>query len=211
MKGRFIVFEGGEGSGKTTQVRRLAKNLKKHGCKVLITCQPGGTKLGQKIRSILLHSSEKLHGRTEVLLFCADRAHHIERQIKPALEKGKIVICDRFSASTFAYQYYGRQSEDIKKIKGIDRYARAGIKPDLVILLSISPEIGLNRVSKDVKNGNRTQFTKFEQQKLKFHQRLQDGYFEIAENSGWRWNIVDARLSKKEIEEKIWQTVKEIL
>ncbi len=211
FKGKFIVFEGGEGGGKTTQVKRLAEKLQKDGKEVIITHEPGGTELGKEIRSMLLHRKEKIHGRTEVLLFCADRAHHIETVIRPALKAGEIVICDRFSGSTFAYQCYGRGLGNLEKIKMVDEYARDGINPDLVIFLDVPPEIGLKRVSKDVDSGVRKDFTKFEEEKIKFHQTVRNGFLELSKQDDWNWQKIDGTLSKEEIERKVWEVVKEIL
>lgn len=211
FKGKFIVFEGGEGSGKTTQVRRLARKLQDKGYQVVSTHEPGGTEIGGKIREVLLYSKEKFSGLTELFLYCADRADHIEKVLKPALEEGKIVLCDRFSGSTFTYQCYGRQILDLEKVKSIEQHSRNGLKPDLVIYLDLKPEIGLKRVNNDVKQGARTELTRFEKDKADFYQRVRRGFLELAEENDWRWEIIDGNRSKEHIERQIWKSVEKIL
>lgn len=189
--GKFVVFEGGEGGGKTTAARFVFETLSKKGLDVLLTYEPGGTALGNKIREILVDSSvEKMRPMSELLLFLADRAEHIEKVIKPALEAGKIVICDRFDGSTFAYQA-GARTLNLETVRLLNSYAKGGIEPDLYILFNVSPEIGLKR---DGKNESR-----FEKEAMDFHYRVSEAYLKIALENKKQWEVVDASQTSEEV------------
>ncbi len=212
----FIVFEGGEGSGKTTQVKLLARKLKQNGYKVLITHEPGGTDLGLKIRKLLLFSRKPVVPRAELFLFLADRAQHVEEVIRPALKQGKIVISDRFSGSTFAYQYYARQLENFDEIEFLDKYARHEIWPDLTILLDVPCEVGLARIKKDIAKKNSVRdltgkkgMSSFELESLDFHKRLREGYLRLAKR--YHWKVIDATLPVDRIASLVWKEVEKIL
>ena len=144
--GRFITFEGGEGCGKSTQIRLLAERLRAAGKEVLLTREPGGTALAEKIRSLVREESDDPpNSRAETLLFIASRAQVVEKVIRPALDSGTWVLCDRFADSTFAYQGYGR-GLDLDELKRINSFATGGLKPDRTILLNVSPEVSAKRM-----------------------------------------------------------------
>lgn len=169
----FITFEGPDGSGKSTQSKLLADYLSKKGRKVLWTREPGGTELGKKIRNILLEDKNlKVEKLAELMLFCADRAQHVEQLIKPALKNGEIVICDRYIDSTTAYQAGGRGFNK-KIIDDLNNYSTGGLVPDLTILIDVPAELGLKRATK-------TGSDKFEDEKIEFHQKVRNMYLQLA-------------------------------
>jgi dTMP kinase len=177
MSGKFIVFEGVEGAGKTTQIHQTAAWLQNCDGKdrsILITREPGGTKLGQQIRQLLLEDPDSFVGnRTELLLYGADRAQHVESVIKPHLDRGDIVLCDRFTDSTVAYQGYGR-GFDRSEIDRVNQLATGGLQSDLTLWLDLDVEIGLQRVLL------RGKPDRMEQATLDFHQRVRQGYQQLA-------------------------------
>ena len=173
MKGVFITFEGIEGAGKSTQAKKLYEYLISKGKNAVLTREPGGTKTGKKIREILLsHSNEIFSPISELFLYEADRNFHIHNVIKPNLEKGNYVICDRFIDSTLAYQGYAR-GLDIELIKGLNKIATEGLEPNITFLIDIPIEISLQRL------GNNKD--RIESENIEFHKRLRDGFFKIAE------------------------------
>ncbi len=183
-KGIFITFEGPEGSGKTTHIKKLAEYLKKSGYSVVITREPGGGRISEKIREILLSlQSKKMNYITELFLYLASRAQHIENLIMPALKQGKIVLCDRFSDSTFAYQVYGR-GIPFKIVKNLNDIATNKLSPDITILLDIEASKGIQRAvnAKGTKD-------RLESEKLKFHKRVRNGYLQIAKDNPSRVKI----------------------
>ena len=205
----FITFEGGEGSGKTTQIRLLAQALKKRGFSVLTTREPGGSSIGKEIRKLLLHNRKSpLSPLAELLLYEAERAQHVEEVIKPAL-KNKIVISDRFMDATLAYQGYGRGFE-AKLVNQLNEIACGGLKPDLTFLLDCPPEFGLKRAQKRLKQNNSKE-GRFESEKLAFHQKVRKGYLDLARRHQKRFVVVDARGEIKEIHRKILEIVEKRL
>ena len=201
----FIAFEGVEGAGKTTQTRLLYEKLKRNKRMVIYTDEPVATLKGFQIRSILLEKDdEELDPISEFLLFEADRAQHIAQVIVPSLKKGFDIVCDRFSASTFAYQGYGRGL--INKFSGlmkkVDELARSGVEPDLYILLDINPEKGLNRIKGPQ--------TRFEEEKLIFHNKVHKGFLEQARQNPKKWLVVDASKPVSVIQEEIWKRVQRL-
>ncbi|MFH1781474.1 MAG: dTMP kinase [Patescibacteria group bacterium] len=203
MRGTLIVFEGGEGSGKTYGVRHAKKILKKQGKKVMITHEPGGTKIADKIRDIILYEDgEKVHERTELFLFLASRAQHMEEKILPALKRGQIVLCDRFSGSTIAYQVYARKVADLKFIKKMDEFVRFGVDPDMVLYLDVDPKIGLARRIKDKKQT----LTRIDKEKLEFHKKVRSGFLKLLKSEK-NWYKID---SNKPIEE-VYNNIDEII
>jgi len=192
----FITFEGGEGCGKSTQARALYRRLLSMGVPALLTHEPGGTPLGSALRRWLKFQGE-LDPQTELLLFNASRAHLVSRVIRPALEKDSVVICDRFADSTTAYQGYGREL-DFALIETANNIGTQGLRPDLTVLLDLPVEQGLAR---------KRLHDRFEREELAFHQRVRQGYLEMAKKEPERWLVIDASLPKKEIGRLIWQRV----
>ncbi len=200
----FITFEGGEGSGKSVQSRALYIKLSRLAIPVVLTHEPGGTSLGNRIGRWLKWAQDiDISPMAELLLFNASRAQLIDKVIHPNLEKGGVVICDRYADSTTAYQSYGR-GLDLEMVKAVNNVATQGLKPELTILLDMSVEKGLAR--KRAKRQDR-----FEQEDLAFHQRVREGYLKLAANKPERWLVVDACQSKREIAQIVWQRVSQLL
>lgn len=189
-KGYFITFEGADGCGKTTQSKLVQKYLEENGYDVLWTREPGAIGLGQKIRELLLHYDGVVAPMCEAFLFLADRAQHIENIIKPAINSGKIVICDRHTDSTIAYQGYGR-GEDIKRLTYLNNLATGDTKPDLTFVFDVSTEIAQLRVG-DEKD-------RMEAAGIEFHKKVRHGYLEIAKQEPHRVKIVNADNSIEDV------------
>jgi len=196
----FITFEGGEGSGKSTQARVLYRRLLKMGILALLTHEPGGTPLGKQLRRWLKEERE-IDPQTELLLFNASRAQLVSQVIRPALQSGTIVICDRFADSTTVYQGYGR-GLDFALVEAVNNIATKGLRPDLTILLDVTVEEGLDR--KSLRD-------RFEREETAFHQRVRQGYLEMAKREPGRWLVIDASLPRKEITRIIWERMEPIL
>lgn len=209
MRGRFVVFEGVEGCGKTTQLRHLQiwlqQQLQRQGSdvQVISTREPGGTDLGQEIRQLLLHpgSEELMHDRTELLLYAADRAQHVAHFLTPHLTQGNWVLCDRYTDSTIAYQSYGRKL-DRALIDQLNTIATGGLQSDLTLWLDVEVEVGLSRAQK------RGQHDRMEQASLAFHQRVQQGFTELAQTYPDRIVRVDGRGSEAEVAQQIQKILK---
>jgi dTMP kinase len=200
----FIVFEGGEGCGKSTQTRALYRRLSKDGFRAVLTREPGGTRLGERVRRHLKRTDEtRISPLAELFLIATARAQLVSEVIRPELEKGKTVICDRFTPSTLAYQGYGR-GLNTDALREVNDIATDGMSPDLIVLLDIPIEDGLGR--KKSKERDR-----FESESLAFHARVRRGYLDMAKADPGRWLVVDGRLPKKEIEEMIWGKVSILL
>ncbi len=182
MKGTFITFEGGEGSGKSSQARLLAEYLKEKGYDVEVTREPGGTGIGDAIRAILLNPELSEMGNVaELLLLAASRAQNVHERIEPALARGAVIVCDRFIDSTLAYQGYGRDF-DLGLLKSLNSLATGGVTPDLTILLDLPPEVGLERSKAlDKAEAKQGEGDRFEQEDIEFHRRLRKGFLELAE------------------------------
>ena len=203
----FITFEGIEGCGKSTQAKRLVNRLRELAVPLVFTLEPGGTSVGQKIRHILLDSrNQHLSPLTELLLYAADRAQHVEEVIKPALEQENWVLCDRFFDATTVYQGYAR-GLDMKLIVTLNEKASAGIRPDITFLIDCAVEIGLERALKR----NRIQFQegqdRFEREKKDFHEAVREGYLALAMEDRERFVVVDGTLKEDELEELIFRHV----
>ncbi len=193
MGGLFITFEGPEGSGKSTQARLLAEFLERQGYTVVLTREPGGTPIGDQIRQVLLNrTNQAMHPRTEVLLFQASRAQHVEELISPALEAGKIVICDRYADSTLAYQGYGR-GEDVAELRRLIDYATGGLWPDLTLWLDLPVEAGLARIAPTRRN-------RLDAEALAFHRRVQAGYAQLAAAEPQRWVRIPAHRPREAVQ-----------
>lgn len=197
MKGLFISFEGIEGTGKSTQSELLAEYLRGKGFSVTKTEEPGGTRISLKIRELLLSlESRGIDRLTELLLYNASRAQHTKEIIIPALERGNIVITDRFSDSTIAYQGYGR-GIDLKLIDSLDIIATNRLRPDITILLDIDVKTGLRRNRETSKND------RFEQEEISFHEKVRKGFIKIAEKEPERINLLDCSDNIKAVHNKV--------
>jgi dTMP kinase len=197
--GVFITFEGIEGCGKSTQAKRLGKTLDRMGIVHVMTLEPGGTAIGRHVRRVLLDSKNKaLTPLSELMLYAADRAQHVEEIIQPALRTGKWVICDRFSDATVVYQGVAR-GQDRKLIRLLNNLVTQGIRPHLTFLLDCPVEVGLRRaLGRNMRGQDR-----FEKEALSFHHRVRNGYLDLARKNKKRFAILDAEASRKEIESKI--------
>lgn len=186
QKGLFITFEGADGCGKTTQLEKIAKLLKDMGKEVVTTREPGYLEVGQKIRDIVLHYKGEVSKNCEMFLFLADRAQHVDTFIKPALEEGKIVLCDRHTDSSVAYQGYGR-GNDIEQIISLNKIATSGLVPDLTIVFDVDTEIAQGRVGKTK--------DRLESAGTEFHDKVRKGYLALAHSNPNRIKVVNANNS----------------
>lgn len=202
--GFFITLEGPEGSGKSTQAEMLLNYLEGKGYQCLLTREPGGTKIGEAIRDILLKFSSGPSIVTELFLYAAARRQHVDEIIHPALEADKIVVCDRFADATVAYQGYGRNL-DLEWIRQVNYLATAGIKPDLTFLLDIDPQAGLERAL-----GGRSP-DRMEREAISFHHRVRQGYLELAQVESERIKVIKADQGKEEVYRQIRRYVDEAL
>ncbi len=201
MKGILITFEGIDYSGKTTQVKKLVSYLRRKGYKVILLREPGGEKISESIRQVLLSSKNiGMNPLTELLLYIASRVQLVSKIILPALKQGKIVICDRFYDSTLAYQGYGR-GMDKKMIEYLNKIIVSGIKPDLTILIDIPVQVFVERMRKNNKKKDR-----IEKEKMDFYKKVREGYLKIAQGEKKRFRVIDG---SGEIDE-VWSEVKKI-
>lgn len=192
----FITLEGPEGSGKTSQIPALDDFLRREGYDVLVTREPGGTDVGDQIRDVLMNlKNVSIVPRTEILLFQAARAQHVEEVIRPALARGQVVICDRFGDSTLAYQGYGHET-DLQTLRYLVNYATGGLKPDLTLLLDIPIREGLAR-----KVSNQSEWNRLDAYEEAFHERVYRGYMTLVRAEPERWRIIDATRSKDEVQQ----------
>lgn len=206
MRGRFITFEGGEGCGKSTQVKRLAEALEASGREVVVTREPGGTRLAELVRSLLKDEREDPPcDRSELLLFLAARAQLVKNVIRPALAAGKWVVCDRFSDSTFAYQGYGR-GLPLDELRLMNGFACDGLTPDLTLLLDVRPEVARERMRRREEATN-TSADRIEQAGDGFHDRLRAGFMELAAADPGRIKVIDANGTPDEVWENVRQAV----
>jgi len=213
LKGLFITLEGGEGAGKSTQSRRLKSALEDAGRDVVLTREPGGTPEAEKIRDLLVQrDGGNWTPMAECLLFFAARQMHVETLIKPAIAAGKIVICDRFTDSTIAYQGYGH-GFDIPTIRQIEHLTLGGFKPDITFLLDLPVAEGLSRSlrQKDVSSGRENTEDRFEKLQREFHEKLRQGFLTIAKEDAKRCMIIDALKSADDVYELIWGRVQNAL
>lgn len=201
----FITLEGPEGSGKSTQIKHLAKRLEEMGYSVITTREPGGTPIGDQIRQVLVRMENKeLHPRTEILLFLAARAQLVEQVIKPALQDGKIILCDRYGDSTLAYQGYGH-GLDLEQLRWMLDFATDHLKPDLTILLDLDVKTGLMRKKAE------DEWNRLDAYEALFHERVREGYLQLAREEPERWRIVDASQAIDAVQEDLFRIILDAL
>jgi dTMP kinase len=204
---RLITLESPEGAGKTTQARLLAERLRASGLDVLLTREPGGTELGERVRALVLPASGlPITPRAETLLYCVARAQIVEEVLRPALAVGRTVILDRYADSTLAYQGYGR-GLDPAALRTVLDFATGGLWPDLTILLDIPVEEGLRRKHRQAAGGAADELNRFETEALAFHERVRQAYLTLAAAEPARWRIVDASGTVEEVAEDVWRAV----
>lgn len=207
----FITFEGIEGSGKSTQVRCLVKRLESLHIPCVETFEPGGTVIGQGIRRILLDSRSNVPSPlAELFLYVADRAQHVDQVIRPALDGGMWVVCDRYLDATTVYQGYGR-SLNMDLIEGLNRAASFGIRPDVTFLLDCPVEVGLTRaLSRNTLQMTDTQ-DRFEKEKKDFHERIREAYLMLAKENNDRFVVIDATGSEEDLESAVWEHLQPLI
>ena len=211
-RGYFITVEGSDGVGKSTQIHNIENYFLKLGYEVQLTREPGGTRIGDKLRDILLDvSNDEMNEMTEMLIYAASRAQHIKELIEPSLKKGKIVISDRYIDSSIAYQGYGRRlGEDAVKI--VNEYASFGLIPDLTFWLDLDHELGRKRIlSRSIIQDKDVTFDRIELEKNDFHNRVREGYKEIARKNPERVHRIDASLKADEVWEEIELILRNII
>jgi len=207
----FITFEGVEGSGKTTQIQRLKKYLAQKGIPCKVTREPGGSSIGEKIRKILLNPDHReMTPMTELLLYEAARAQHVREVIKPFLETEGVVLCDRFSDATLAYQGYGRRI-DLKWIERLNHLSSRGIRPDVTFLLDCPSDVGLKRAIQRNRALKQEREERFEREEIQFHRRVRKGYLAIARKEPHRVKVIDTRQGEEKVFEKIQKIVDNLL
>jgi dTMP kinase len=207
----FITFEGIEGCGKTTQVKRLVNRLAEHGIRFISTFEPGGTEIGLAIRKVLLDSRNMgMTPLAELALYEADRAQHVEEVIRPALDQGKWVICDRFFDATVIYQGVAR-GQDMELIMLLNDRVTGGIRPDITFLLDCPAEIGLARAVQRNKELSADDQGRFENEEADFHRIVRRGYLELADNDKKRFTVIDAVLPEDEVERHIYEVLEPLL
>jgi dTMP kinase len=207
----FITFEGVEGSGKTTQIQRLKRYLTKRGTLCKVTREPGGCPIGDKVRKILLNPEHRaMTPLSELLLYEASRIQHVKEVIKPLLKKGVVILCDRFSDATVAYQGYGRKI-DLHMVKSLNRLTSQGINPDVTFLLDCPSDLGLKRALQRNRTLNKEKEGRFEKEEIQFHHRVRRGYLFIARKEPDRVKVIGTRKGEDKVFEKIRKIVDELI
>ena len=197
-KGLFITFEGCDGCGKTTQLELLAKFLEEKGYDVVVTREPGAKGLGTKLREILLNYDGEVSSNCESFLFLADRAQHIDTLVKPAIENGKIVLCDRHIDSTVAYQGYGR-GINLEQINYLNNLATSGLKPDLTLLFDVDTETSMQRVGKNK--------DRMESAGIEFQEKVRHGYLELAKEESKRIKVFNSKKTIEQLHQEVLNTI----
>jgi len=205
VAGLFVTFEGGDASGKTTQIGLLADWLKNQGRTVLVTREPGGSDLGNELRDIVLHRRGFIAPRAEALIYAADRAHHIHEVVRPALERGEVVLQDRYLDSSVAYQGAGRVL-DPSEVKEVSLWATEGLMPDVTVLLDVPADIGLTRQASEERA-----YDRLEAEALEFHERVRDSYLAIAQENPDRVVVIDGTAAIDEVHRAVLERVSQAL
>ncbi len=204
---KFITFEGGEGSGKSTVMKDVATRLTKEGYKLVLTREPGGTPIAEEIRNVILDKANtKMDPRTEALLYAASRRQHLVEKIWPALERGEIVLCDRYLDSSLAYQG-GARGLGVDEVLSINMFATEGEYPDLTLLFDLEPEEGLKRIEK---NKGR-EVNRLDLEKLEFHKKVRDNFHALAKKYSTRYIIINASKPLNEVEDEVYKIIKETI
>ncbi|MCK4951529.1 MAG: dTMP kinase [Gammaproteobacteria bacterium] len=205
MKGMFITVEGSEGAGKSTNLEFIQERLQAAGKELVMTREPGGTELGEEIRELLLgHKHDGMSDDCELLLMFAARAEHLNRVIKPALNKGKWVVCDRFTDATYAYQGGGR-GIPMQRIEALENWVQGELRPDLTLFLDVPVDIGMKRA------GERSAPDRFERQQIDFFERVRTCYLERARSDAVRYRIIDAGQSLEDVQRDIAKVLTKVL
>jgi dTMP kinase len=205
MAGLFVTFEGGDASGKTTQIGLLADWLKEQGKTVVVTREPGGSDLGNELRDIVLHRRGFIAPRAEALIYAADRAHHIHEVVRPALERGEVVLQDRYLDSSVAYQGAGRVL-DPSEVREVSLWATEGLMPDVTVLLDVPADIGLARQASEERA-----YDRLEAEALEFHERVRDSYLAIAQENPDRVVVIDGTAAIDEVHRAVLERVSQAL
>ena len=209
-RGLFITFEGPEGSGKSTQLRRLAARLRSEGRTVLETAEPGGTAIGMQIRRVLLDAkNHELRPTTELLLMFAARAQNVDELILPALSRGEIVLCDRFTDSSLVYQGAAR-GLGAEVVYEVDRIACRGLVPDVTIVVDIATEVGLERARARNQNSQEVE-TRLDEQAIDFHRKVRDAYLQLAADEPNRVKLIDGAGSEEKVEKDVWIAISSVV
>ena len=207
MKGLFISFEGNDGSGKSSVIEAIKEELIKNGYDVLYSREPGGSKIAEKIRDVILDVDNLgMDDKTESLLYAASRREHLQKTVIPALNEGKIVLCDRFLDSSLAYQGYAR-GLGIDEVYNMNLFATEGMLPDITLLVCVRPEIGLGRI----KNNNRGALDRLELEKLEFHNKVYEGYLEVAKRFPERVVVINGEQTREEVRKDALKVVMDFL
>jgi dTMP kinase len=203
-KGLFITLEGPEGGGKTSHIAGLAAFLRQHDCQVLATREPGGTPIGDQVRTVLMEmKNTAMHPRTEALLFQASRAQLVAQVIRPHLESGGVVLSDRYADSTLAYQGYGHELFHLDELRALIEFATGGLKPDLTLLLDLDTAVGLQRKMSE------GEWNRLDAYDLEFHRRVRQGYLEMAQAEPRRWKVIDAGQPVEAVRQALFEAVLE--
>ena len=205
MAGLFVTFEGGDASGKTTQIGLLADWLKEQGKTVVVTREPGGSDLGNELRDIVLHRRGFIAPRAEALIYAADRAHHIHEVVRPALARGEVVLQDRYLDSSVAYQGAGRVL-DPSEVREVSLWATEGLMPDVTVLLDVPADIGLARQASEERA-----YDRLEAEALEFHERVRDSYLAIAQENPDRVVVIDGTAAIDEVHRAVLERVSQAL
>ena len=204
MTGRLVTFEGGDGSGKSTQLARVAERIRRGGGEPLLTREPGGTPFAERARALLLNDEARPSAMAEALLIQAARADLVAHVIRPALEAGRLVLCDRHCDSTLAYQGAGR-GLDLEMLRQLNRVATGGITPDLTLLYDLEPEAGLERRARSGAPN------RLDREPIEFHRRVRQGFLELARREPDRIVVLDARLDPAQLEARTWEALEQLL